>query len=146
MGWFLFAVYVLILIYFLFFSEGYRRTGTAATEYRYNLIPFVEIRRFWMYREKLGMLALYTNIVGNVIGFVPFGFILPIVTRRMRSGFVIVMSGFTLSLTVELIQLATKVGSFDVDDLLLNTMGALIGYLLFFICDYLRRKYYGKKI
>lgn len=136
----------MVLVYFLFFSEGYRRTGTAAAEYRYNLIPFVEIRRFWVYRETLGLMAVYTNIVGNVIAFVPYGFLLPIVTHRMRSGFVIVMSGFALSLTVELIQLVTKVGSFDVDDLLLNTLGALLGYLLFLICDYLRRKYYGKKI
>ncbi|MDC7291157.1 VanZ family protein [Blautia schinkii] len=142
----LFVIYVLLLMYFLFFSEEYGRVAEAERAYRYNLVPFVEIRRFWIYREQLGIFALFTNIFGNVLGFIPFGFILPIINRHMRSGFLIVLSGFGLSLTVEVIQLVTKVGCFDVDDLILNTLGALVGYLGFAVCDFLRRKYYGKKI
>lgn len=139
-------IYVLLLIYFLFFSEEYGRVAAAERAYRYNLIPFVEIRRFWIYREQVGAFAMFTNIFGNVLGFIPFGFILPIINRRMRSGFLITLSGFGLSVTVEVIQLVTKVGCFDVDDMILNTLGALLGYLAFAVCDYLRRKYYGKKI
>lgn len=142
----LFVLYIMLLVYFLFFSEEYGRVAEAEREFRYNLVPFVEIRRFWVYRHQLGLLALLTNIFGNVIGFVPYGYILPVVTRRMQSGFLIILSGFCLSLTVEIIQLITKVGCFDVDDLILNTMGAALGYLLFFICNIIRRKYYGKKI
>lgn len=99
-----------------------------------------------MYREQLGMFAVFMNIVGNVLGFVPYGFILPIVTRHFRNGFLIILSGFCISLTVESIQLVTKVGSFDVDDMILNTLGAALGYLAFVCCDCLRRHYYGKKI
>jgi len=44
---------------------------------------------------------------------------------------------------VETIQLVWKVGSFDVDDLILNTLGGVIGYLLFWICNKIRRKIYG---
>lgn len=142
----LFVIYVLLLIYFLFFSEEYGRVAAAERAYRYNLVPFVEIRRFWIYREQVGTFAMFTNIFGNVLGFIPFGFILPVINRRMRSGFLITLSGFGLSLTVEVIQLVAKVGCFDVDDLILNTLGALSGYLAFALCDYLRRKYYGKKI
>lgn len=145
-GILLFILYVLLLVYFLFFSEGYGRVAEAERAYRYNLIPFVEIRRFWTYREQLGMFALFTNILGNVVGFIPFGYILPVVFRGFRNGFLIILSGFCLSLCVEVIQLVTKVGCFDVDDLILNTLGAAVGYLAFAICDYLRRKYYGKKI
>lgn len=54
--------------------------------------------------------------------------------------------GFGLSLLVESIQLVFKVGCFDVDDLILNTLGAAIGYMLFAVCNYLRRKRYGEKI
>ncbi len=49
--------------------------------YRYNLMPFVEIRRFWKYRDQLGNFAVFSNIFGNVIGFLPWGFILPIIFR-----------------------------------------------------------------
>ena len=136
LGTILFILYVLALIYFLFFSEEYGRAAMEERQYRYNLIPFVEIRRFWVYRKQFG----------NVIGFLPFGFILPVILDKMRSGWLIVLAGFGLSVTVEVIQLITKVGCFDVDDMILNTAGAALGYLLFFICDHLRRKIYGKKI
>ena len=142
----LFILYVLLLVYFLFFSEEYGRVTAEERVYRYNLVPFVEIRRFWIYRKQLGIAAVFTNLVGNVAGFLPFGFILPVITEKMRSGLLITLAGFGLSLTVEVIQLITRVGCFDVDDMILNTAGAALGYLLFFICDHLRRKIYGKKI
>ena len=142
----LFVLYVLLLIYFLFFSEEYGRVAAEERKYRYNLIPFIEIRRFWIYREQLGVFAVVTNLLGNVIGFIPYGFILPVIARKCRSGFFIILSGFGISLLVETIQLITKVGCFDVDDLILNTLGAALGYLAFAVCNYLRRKCYGKKI
>ena len=115
-------------------------------QYRYNLTPFVEIRRFWVYRRQLGFWAVFTNLFGNVAGFLPFGFMLPMIVKRMRNGLLIILSGFALSFTVEVIQLIAKVGCFDVDDMIMNTVGAALGYLLFFICDHLRRKKYGKEI
>ena len=142
----LFILYVLLLIYFLFFSEEYGRVAEFDRAYQYNLIPFVEIRRFWVYREQLGTFAVFTNLVGNVVGFVPYGLLLPVIFRNFRSGGRIVLSGFALSLTVEIIQLITKVGSFDVDDLMLNTLGAFLGYLIFAVCDKIRRNYDGKKV
>ena len=141
-----FVLYVLILVYLLFFSEGYGRVADAEREFRYNFVPFVEIRRFWVYRDQLGMFAVFTNIFGNVIGFIPYGFILPVIIHRCRNGSFIILSGFALSLTVETIQLVTRSGCFDVDDLILNTLGAAMGYLIFAVCDHLRRKHYGKKI
>ena len=142
----LFFLYVLLLVYFLFFSESYGRIPETEQTYRYNLAPFLEIRRFWIYRDQLGIRAVITNIIGNVVGFVPFGYILPVITNRLRSGFLIVLSGFSLSFLVEVIQLVTRVGCFDVDDLILNTLGAAAGYFAFVICNILRRKFYGKKI
>lgn len=142
----LFVIYLMLLVYFLFFSEEYGRIASVQREFRYNLIPFVEIRRFWTYRQLLGTTALFTNIMGNILGFVPYGYMVPVLINRMQNGFLILLSGFCLSLTVEVIQLVTRVGCFDVDDLILNTLGAVFGYLLFLICNHIRRKYYGKKI
>ena len=92
------------------------------------------------------MFALFTNIFGNVLGFMPYGFVLPVINRRMRNGFFIILSGFSISLTVEVIQLITRAGCFDVDDLILNTLGVLFGYLSFWICNGIRRMIYEKKI
>ncbi|MFR7396241.1 MAG: VanZ family protein [Blautia wexlerae] len=57
LGTILFILYVLALIYFLFFSEEYGRVAMEERQYRYNLMPFVEIRRFWVYRRQLGLLG-----------------------------------------------------------------------------------------
>lgn len=52
---------------------------------------------------------------------------------------------FGLSLCVETFQLLAKVGSFDVDDLLLNTIGGIAGYIMYVICNAIRRKYVYKQ-
>lgn len=144
-----FLLYIIALIYFLFFAERNSGLEFAQREYHYNLTPFQEIKRFWIYREQLGAVAVISNLMGNVAGFVPFGSILPTISRNARGFFFITFSGFTLSLCVETIQLISKVGCFDVDDLLLNTTGAALGYLLFAVSHFIYRKYrrrlYGKE-
>ena len=140
----LFWIYLLILMYLLFFSEYYGRT--VATEYRYNLQLFREISRFWTYREKLGMAAVLTNLVGNVVCFMPFGFFLPnMYPVFRRHGCLVVLFGFLLTCGVELLQLLTRVGALDVDDIFLNTCGAILGYLLNVVCRAIRRKIHAKK-
>lgn len=138
----LFLLYLICLTYFLFFAESLGRSYTER-EYTYNLHLFKEISRFWTYREELGMTAVLANIVGNVICFIPFGAILPVLNRKARNFFLIFALSFEFSLLVECAQLISKVGSFDVDDLFLNTLGGVIGFLIFTICNRLRRKHYG---
>lgn len=83
----LFLIYILALIYFLFFAERFTGWSLPKREYHYNLTPLQEIRRFWIYKEQLGVLAVVSNLFGNVIGFVPFGLILPIICRNARGFF-----------------------------------------------------------
>lgn len=144
-SWVLFIFYILGLIYFMFLSEAYGRT-IADRSYHYNLIPFKELKRFITYRKSLGTFAVVSNIFGNIIGFIPFGYILAIISKKRRKFSVIGLLSFQLSLSIEILQLLLKVGSFDVDDLMLNTLGGLIGYLLFWISNKIRRKYDGKKV
>ena len=143
LGKILFVLYIVFIIYFLIFSDWYGRTGEME-EYHYNLVLFKEIKRFWNYREQVGMFAMFTNLFGNVIIFMPFGFFMPMASRY-RSCFSAVFYSFGLSLCVETFQLLTKVGSFDVDDLLLNTIGGLAGYVIFAVCAVIRRRYADKE-
>ena len=143
LGKILFVLYIIFIIYFLIFSDWYGRTGEMQ-EYHYNLVLFKEIKRFWEYRDQVGMFAMFTNLFGNVIIFMPFGFFMPMASKY-RSLFSTVFYSFALSLCVETFQLVTKVGSFDVDDLLLNTIGGLAGYILFIICAAIRRRHVYKK-
>lgn len=132
-GWLLFYLYIVLLSYFLFFSEHYGRENIM-TEYRYNLELFKEIKRFITYREQLGFESFVVNILGNILAFAPFGFMLPLLNIRYRRFFNILLLSLLFSLAVELVQLYLKVGIFDVDDLVLNTLGGVTGYLSFQIC------------
>lgn len=135
----LFLVYFIVLFYFLFFSEELGRTYSERT-YRYNLVPFREIGRFIRYRNVLGFKIVFLNIVGNIVAFVPFGAFLPMFSGRSRKWYVTVLYSFELSLLVELLQLIFRVGSLDVDDLLLNTLGGLVGFLVYKIVVFLMKK------
>ena len=139
----LFIAYLTFLFYFLFFSEGLGRTEGVG--YRYNLTLFREIRRFIEYRHVLGFQAVFLNLAGNVIAFMPFGFLLPLVTRYRTNWFATTVCAFAFSLFAETVQLTLKLGSFDVDDLLLNTIGGLAGYVMFVVCAAVRRRYVNRK-
>ena len=135
----LFLIYFAILFYFLFFSEEMGRTYSDR-EYHYNLKPFLEIKRFVEHYEVLGFETVFLNLVGNIVAFMPFGFFLPIFSRMCGYFWNTVFYTFELSLLVELIQLITKVGSFDVDDLILNTLGGACGFLVYCIIYWFMKK------
>lgn len=147
LGWVIFILYLLALTYLMFFSEMMGRTGNEQSAYAYNLELFKEIKRFYMYRKQLGMEAVLLNLAGNVVGFMPFGFFLPIVSRRGRKWYNAWLLGFFLSLCIETTQLVFKVGSFDVDDLLLNTLGGILGFIVYKVVQKvrIRRKLRGRK-
>ena len=143
LGKILFVIYIIFVFYFLLISEVYGRTSEMQ-EYHYNLVLFQEIKRFWNYREQLGAFATVTNLFGNVLIFLPFGFFMPMASKH-RSFLNTSFYSLALSLIVEISQLFMKVGCFDVDDLLLNTIGGMLGYIVFSICNVTRRNYAKKK-
>lgn len=125
-----FYLYLIVMFYFVLFSERYgRETGYDTSHV--NLELFKEIKRFWMYRSLLTPEAFITNLVGNVFAFSPFGFLLPVMTEKKRGLIKVVLGSFLFSLIIESCQYIFKVGVFDVDDLLLNTIGGLIGYIIY---------------
>ncbi len=139
LGWVLFILYLCLLSYFMFFSESFGRTDTDR-EYAYNLIPFKEITRFFRYYRIIGLQAFLINMVGNVAAFMPCGFFLPVVSRRSKRWQNTVVFSFAFSFMLETIQLVFKVGSFDVDDMMLNTLGAALGFVCYRIVQRTRIK------
>ena len=127
----LFIIYMGFLFYFLFFSETYGRTMDSG--YRYNLELFKEIRLFWNNRESLGTGTVLINLLGNIVAFAPFGFFLPMFSKIGRHIFGCVFLSALFSLAVETVQLLSKVGAFDVDDILLNAIGGFAGWLCYYI-------------
>lgn len=135
----LFGLYVTVLVYMLFFAEGFGRGGDAV--YDYNLRPFQEIRRYVRYYRLLGLRTVFLNLAGNVVGFMPFGALLPVLARQMRRAWKVAVLGLEISVLVEVSQLLFQVGCFDVDDMILNTLGTVLGYLFFAVSyRFIRRR------
>lgn len=131
-SWLCFIIYLIVMVYFLFFSEQMGRVPSDT--YHYNLKPFAEIQRYLNNIPRIGYFNVILNLAGNVICFVPLGFVLPIITNRNWGVIRVTMMSFLASLFVEVLQLISKLGSCDVDDMILNTLGGILGYLLFIIC------------
>lgn len=137
LGWVLFILYLCLLAYFMFFSESFGRTDVNR-DYAYNLVPFREISRYFKHYDVLGFPLFMINIFGNIAAFMPFGFFLPIISRRSRKWYNTVLFGFVWSLILETLQLVSRVGSFDVDDMFLNTLGAAAGFITYRIIQRIR--------
>ncbi len=127
----LFFAYFGVLLYFLFFSERYGRTEPY-TELHYNLQPFREINRYLRHADAFSFELFTVNILGNIIAFMPFGFLLPLAFPRPKYEFWVLMCiTYLVVLTMECIQLFTMVGSFDVDDIILNSFGSAVGFFVY---------------
>lgn len=100
--------------------------------YRANLVPFHEIRENIYEILNNRNVTSFINFAGNIVAFIPLGLMLPILFnhRKMPFSKVLFISLF-VSLAFEMTQLVLSIGTFDVDDLILNTSGGAIGYLIF---------------
>lgn len=113
----LFIVYALILFQLLTNAEMNSSSGV-------NIIPFTEIMRY-----EVGTNSFYLNVVGNIMLFVPFGYFVSSYVKASKVSHILLVSGIT-SFTIEAVQ--HFIGrSFDIDDILLNVVGAIIGFLLY---------------
>lgn len=118
------AVWKLLLA--LYLAAVYNVAGAPELPYIYprlniNLLPFWDITN--------GVQAYLVNSGLNILLFVPLGFILPLLWKEFRSRRAMCFTGFLLSLGIELAQLLNYRIS-DVDDLIMNTLGAFLGYEL----------------
>lgn len=152
----LLLVYMMVLTKKILFKKGglrYYRQYFAGDYKRYsvkkgwreaNTVPFRTINLYKKGLERNNSTAEY-NIWGNLLGFVPLGLLLPLAFPWFRHGIKLLLAGFIISLGYETTQLLTGLGVWDVDDLLLNTGGALIGYILYFTAATGWRLFSGKK-
>jgi glycopeptide antibiotics resistance protein len=141
--WFLLVCCLLVLTkYILFkrspeyyknyFAHQYSRKVITEGWKHANLKPFSTIYLFYR-SNRLPEVYKYDNIGGNIVGFMPLGFLLPALFFRVRSFWRVTLICFCISLIFETTQLLTGLGSFDVDDIILNTTGGIAGYFAYLL-------------
>jgi len=134
----LFAAYVLLMLWLLFGQRmAVMISGTWTESYwedfsqKINLIPLHTITEFWNNLHGGGRSHAFINLAGNVVMFVPLGFFIPYVFRKADSFRHSMLYALIMIVCIEIIQLVTLLGSLDVDDLILNMIGVVIGYLIY---------------
>ncbi len=111
-----FLMYIMLLFHIVTFQDVTWSTS--------NFIPFKEI-----FRYSIGTPAFYKNVVGNLIMFLPYGFFVSYFIKSKKPYLIILLS-LIVSITIETTQMV--IGRvFDVDDIFLNVLGAIIGYLVY---------------
>ncbi len=98
----------------------------------YNFIPFRNISTQFKYITQWWALK---NLLGNIIPFIPFGLLLPITYKKFSSMISVFFTGLASILLIEIFQFFTKLGSFDVDDIILNMTGIVCGYVIFLVTN-----------
>lgn len=142
-AYWLFSLYMIIAAVLLFFSP-YRQAAyeiNSAGTNPYNLVPFKTIGNYIKASSHINQDIWITNLFGNVLAFLPLGFFLPLLFKSYNRFWKTFGAVFLTTASVEIIQFMTMVGSFDIDDIILNTLGGALGYLLFIIIfNYIRNR------
>lgn len=121
----LMAVYLFVLLVTAVFEREWNTFDMP----RMNLMPLYDLRRDVVRPERAALM-----IALNTLVFIPWGVLLPVLYKPFRKFRWILAAGFGLSLAIEVTQLIGKMGIFETDDLIFNTLGTILGFLLYKLC------------
>lgn len=103
----------------------------------YNLIPF---RSIHVQISHITQWWALKNLLGNIVPFIPFGFLLPVTYKKLNSAIKVLCIGISSILLIEFFQLFSKLGSFDIDDIILNMIGIICGYFMILLINRVFKK------
>jgi glycopeptide antibiotics resistance protein len=106
-----------------------------------NLVPFRSTIRYLTEFDSYNLDIVLMNTLGNVIIFIPFGFLLPLLFKQINNVKMASKIFIKFILLIESLQLLTFTGVFDIDDIILNMLGALIGYGSFVGMKYMEYRF-----
>jgi len=127
-----FLVYVFGVLtltgYFMLFRElaahgwWHKLLHRMQTKDKINLQPFLMFKQFQI---------ASTQVIGNLVMLLPLGIYIPLLFPRLAGFFKVCIICLSVSVSIELMQLITNARSTDIDDVILNTSGAIVGYIIY---------------
>lgn len=132
--WAVFVLYLVLLLKLLLFSRA------PGSERSLNLIPLASISDYLFSGSAAVKRFAIGNVVGNVVAFVPLGAVVPLL-RRQAALWTNLLFIVCASVAVEIAQGIFGVGASDIDDVILNTLGGLLGILFFTFLHLLLRSW-----
>ena len=132
---------LVLSIYLVLLLGGTILNRESGEEYLAEWIPF------WSYYDLISEWSkpMAVQMIYNVLVFIPWGILLPEIVSVARKFRVVVLSAAGLSFVIEVVQLLFRLGLFEFDDVFHNTLGAVIGYGVWWICQNWTRRNHGKE-
>ncbi|KJD43181.1 VanZ family protein [Paenibacillus terrae] len=131
-----FILYMGLLLYWMFL--GFGRTLRPGPPYSYNIVPLDTIGRYLRAAQSLPFRVWGVNLLGNIGIFVPFGILLPIIWVSLRRLGSLLLTVVVALIILEVSQMLLGAGTMDVDDVILNVLGMLIGRVVY---ELLRKRF-----
>ena len=122
-----FGMYLALLFYFLFLNHWWHRSSI---DVEMNLTPFSTIKMYIKDFDSIMESKPILNLLGNFICLMPLSFFLKYIFKKQNNTFIFLITLLLCSFGIETMQYLTKTGSFDIDDIMLNTSGAILMYLI----------------
>ena len=136
--WILFLLYILVLLKVIVFKypidnlvqivQSWSRDVLWEGAANANYTLFKTISLYIRHWHSLGMIS-FKNLVGNIVVFIPLGGFLPILFPKMQNFFLCMAVALLFIFGIEMFQLISNFGIFDVDDIVLNGLGVFLGYI-----------------
>lgn len=131
-----FFLYVLIIIRLIIFKYPYSELRDIMAHWQKDVVweglgsaNFTLFKTIRMYIRYYDRLNSFENLFGNILIFVPYGVLYPLAFPKKRDFLLFLPTVFLFVTGIELFQLFSAFGAFDVDDILLNCTGVLIGFI-----------------
>lgn len=142
-----FILYLLVLFSLLFNNKDRVMVWSSMADYfdmiryRFNILPFYNLFKEFLFGVRS---IFFRNLFGNIILFIPIGFLLPILSKKMRHFKTLIITMTVVMIIVELVQYFSLLGVGDIDDVILNVLGVAMGYGLWvlpYVQDLMKRYY-----
>ena len=128
--WSIFVIYIVVVL-------------GATIGHRTSAYGNINLHLFSSYKNAYNSFSIreWRNIILNILMFVPLGFMIPLLFKKCKRWYITYLIGFGATLFIEILQLISKQGIFELDDIINNTLGCIIGYgiVIFFISIYEKR-------
>jgi len=129
-----FVFYMFVLFSILYLRPNFQHGWSyfKYIKYSINIIPFKNISRYItaLCTGSMNISTPITNLGGNLILLFPMGFYLPFFIKKIKKVITFSIWMIIIIFFLEVIQLCTGRGAFDIDDIILNTVGAILGFLI----------------
>ncbi|MDG4655343.1 VanZ family protein [Ectobacillus antri] len=129
----LFCFYITLVLKFSFIGVGVSFPERLLGNYddvSHNLIPFETIGTYLTNFHHYNFNTWFYNTFGNVLLFMPLGILLPLIFTKIGGIKQLILASFIGILTIEFVQYFTLLGVFDIDDIILNLLGVVLGFCI----------------